>query len=55
MYHLQQLAALVSKDAPHEYVSSPKLVELAVDEEKRLCLSGDASSLRMVGGKLSFD
>jgi hypothetical protein len=35
MYFLQQLAALISEDAPHEYADSPTLVELAVDEEKK--------------------
>jgi hypothetical protein len=34
MYLLQQLAALIPEDAPHEYASSPVLVEFAVDENK---------------------
>jgi hypothetical protein len=33
-YFLQQLAALISEDAPHEYVDSPTLVELAVYEDE---------------------
>jgi hypothetical protein len=52
MYFLQQLAALISEDAPHEYADSPTLVELAVDEDERVCSAGDASSLHLVGGKL---
>jgi hypothetical protein len=55
MYLLQQLAALVSEDAPHEYPGSPTLVELAIDEDERFCSAGDASSLRLVGGELSLD
>jgi hypothetical protein len=55
MYLLQQLAALVSEDAPHEYADSTTLVELAVDEDERFCSAGDASSLRLVGGELPLD
>jgi hypothetical protein len=55
MYLLQQLAALVSEDAPHEYADNTTLVELAVDEDERFCSAGDASSLRLVGGELPLD
>jgi hypothetical protein len=55
MYLSWQLTTLVSKDALHEYASCPSLVELAVDEDECLCSLGNASSLRMVGGELSFD
>jgi hypothetical protein len=50
MYLLQQLAALISEDAPHEYVGCPTLVELTVNEDKCFCSAGDASSLCLVGG-----
>jgi hypothetical protein len=49
MYLLQQLAALNSEDALHEYASCPTLVELAVDEYESFCSAGDASSLCLVG------
>jgi hypothetical protein len=52
MYLLQQLATLISKDAPHEYAGSPTLVELTVDEDGHFCSVGDASSLHLVGGEL---
>jgi hypothetical protein len=55
MYLLQQLAALIPKDAPHEYVGCPTLVELAIDEDERFCSAGDALSLRLVGGGGSLD
>jgi hypothetical protein len=55
MYFLQQLAALISKDALHEYAGSPALVELAVDEDESFRSAGDAPSFHLVGGKLSFD
>jgi hypothetical protein len=50
MYLLQQLAALIPKDALHEYVGCPTLVELAIYEDERFCSAGDALSLRLVGG-----
>jgi hypothetical protein len=50
MYLLQQLAALISEDAPHEYAGSPMLVEFAVDEDERFSSADDASSLHLVGG-----
>jgi hypothetical protein len=50
MYLLQQLTTLVSEDALHEYISSPTLVELVVDEDERFCSAGDVSSLYLVGG-----
>jgi hypothetical protein len=45
MYFLQQLAALIPEDAPHEYASRPALVEFTVD----------ASGFRLVGGELPLD
>jgi hypothetical protein len=51
----QQLAALVSKDAPHECASSSSLVELTLDEDECLCSPRDASSLHLVRGQLPFD
>jgi hypothetical protein len=55
MYLLQQLAALIPEDAPHEYVGSPELVKFAVDEDEHFRSAGDASSLRLVGGELPLD
>jgi hypothetical protein len=55
MYLLQQLAALISEDAPLEYAGCPMFVELDVDEDERFCSAGNASSLRLVGGVLSLD
>jgi hypothetical protein len=55
MYLLQQLAALIFKDAPHEYVGSLALVELAVDEDKSFCSAGDAPGFRLVGRKLPLN
>jgi hypothetical protein len=50
MYLLQQLTALISEDASHEYAGCPTLVELAVDEYESFCSAGDMWSLRLVGG-----
>jgi hypothetical protein len=55
MYLLQQLAALISVDAPHEYAGSPALVKLAVDEDKSFCPAGDAPGFRLVGRELPLD
>jgi hypothetical protein len=55
IYHLQQLVALISEDAPHEYVGSPTLVEFVVDEDERFSSAGDASSLHLVGGKFPLN
>jgi hypothetical protein len=55
MYFLQQLAALISEDAPHEYASRPALVELAVDEDKSFWSVGDALGFRLVGRELPLD
>jgi hypothetical protein len=54
MYLLQQLAALISEDALHEYAGCPTLVELTVDEDESFCSTGDVSSLHLVGGGGSF-
>jgi hypothetical protein len=55
MYLLQQLAALIPEDAPHEYVGSPALVELAVDEDESFCSTGDTPGFRLVGRELPLD
>jgi hypothetical protein len=55
MYFLQQLAALIFEDAPHEYAGSPALVELAVDEDKSFCSAGDAPGFRLIGRELPLD
>jgi hypothetical protein len=55
VYFLQQLAALIPEDAPHEYAGSPALVEFAVDEDKSLRSAGDAPGLCLVGGELPLD
>jgi hypothetical protein len=55
MYLLQQLAALIPEDAPHEYAGSPVLVELAVDEDESLRSTGNAPSFRLVERELSLD
>jgi hypothetical protein len=55
MYFLQQLAALISEDAPHEYAGCPTLVEFAVDEDESFRSAGDASGFRLVGGELPLD
>jgi hypothetical protein len=34
MYLFQQLTTLIPEDAPHEYASSPALVEFVVDEDE---------------------
>jgi hypothetical protein len=54
MYFLQQLAALIPEDAPHEYTGSPTLVEF-IDENESFRSAGDASGLRLVGGELPLD
>jgi hypothetical protein len=55
MYFLQQLATLISEDAPHEYAGSPVLVELVVDEDKSFCSAGDAPGFHLVGKELPLD
>jgi hypothetical protein len=55
VYLLQQLTALVSKDAPHEYASYSPLVELTLDKDERLRSARDVSSLHLVGGELSLN
>jgi hypothetical protein len=50
MYFLQQLAALIPEDAPHEYAGSPALVEFTVDENESFCSSGNSLGFRLVGG-----
>jgi hypothetical protein len=55
MYLLQQLVALITEDAPHEYAGSPTLVKFAVDEDEHFCSASDAPSFRLVGGELPLD
>jgi hypothetical protein len=52
---LQQLAALIAEDTPHEYVGIPVLVKLAVDEDKCFGSSGDAPGFCLVGRELPLD
>jgi hypothetical protein len=52
---LQQLAALIPGDTPHEYVGGPALVKLAVDEDKCFSSSDEAPSFRLVGRELPLD
>jgi hypothetical protein len=55
VYLLQQLAALISGNAPHEYVGRPALVEFAVDEDESFRSAGDALDFCLVGRELSLD
>jgi hypothetical protein len=55
MYFLQQLAALIPEDGPHEYADSPALVELTVDEDESFCSAGDSPGFRLFGGELPLD
>jgi hypothetical protein len=55
MYFLQQLAALIPEDAPHEYACRPTLVELTVDEDESFCSAGDAPGFCLVGRELPLD
>jgi hypothetical protein len=55
MYFLQQLAALILVDAPHEYAGSPALLEFAVDEDESFRSAGVASGFRLVGRELPLD
>jgi hypothetical protein len=55
MYLLQQLTALISEDAPHEYAGSPVLVKLTIDEDKSFCSAGDVPGFRLVGRELPLD
>jgi hypothetical protein len=55
VYLLQQLAALISGNAPHEYVGRPTLVELAVDDDESFRAAGDVPGFCLVGRELPFD
>jgi hypothetical protein len=55
MYFLQQLAALIPEEAPHEYAGCPALVEFAVNEDESFRSAGDALGFRLVGGELPLD
>jgi hypothetical protein len=55
VYLLQQLVALISGNAPHEYAGRPALVEFAVDEDESFRLAGDAPGFCLVGRELPLD
>jgi hypothetical protein len=55
VYLLQQLVALISGNAPHEYVGRPTLVELAVDDDESFRAAGDVPGFCLVGRELPFD
>jgi hypothetical protein len=55
VYLLQQLAALISGNAPHEYVGRPALVELAVDDDESFREARDAQGFCLVGRELPLD
>jgi hypothetical protein len=55
MYFLQQLTTLIAEDAPHEYTSSPVLVEFTVDENESFCSVDDSPGFHLVGWELPLD
>jgi hypothetical protein len=55
VYFLQQLAALIPGDTPHEYAGHPTLVELAVNEDKCFGSAGNAPGLGLVGREFPLD
>jgi hypothetical protein len=55
VYLLQQLEALISRNAPHEYVDRPALVELAVDDDESFRAAGDAPGFCLVVRELPID
>jgi hypothetical protein len=55
VYLLQQLLTLISGNAPHEYVSRPALIELAVDDDESFPTAGNASGFFLVGRELPLD
>jgi hypothetical protein len=55
MYFLQQITALIPKDALHEYAGSLALVELTVVEDETFRSAGDAPGFRLVGRELPLD
>jgi hypothetical protein len=52
---LQQLSALISENALHEYAGRPALVEFAVDEDESFRLVGNAPGFCLVGRELPLD
>jgi hypothetical protein len=52
---LQQLAALISENAPHEYAGCPTFVELTVDDDESFHAAGDAPGFCLVGRELPLD
>jgi hypothetical protein len=55
VYLFQQLAALISGNAPHEYVGRPMLVELAVDDDESFRAASDAPGFCLVRRELPLD
>jgi hypothetical protein len=55
VYLLQQPAALISGNAPHEYAGRLVLVELTVDDDKSFRAVGDAPGFFLVGRELPLD
>jgi hypothetical protein len=55
VYLLQQLAALISGNAPHEYAGRPVLVKLVVDDDESFQVAGDAPGFCFVGRELPLD
>jgi hypothetical protein len=53
VYLLEQLAALIFGNAPHEYAGRPALVEFAVDEDKSFRSAGDAPGFCLVPSGLA--
>jgi hypothetical protein len=55
VYFLQQLAALIPGDTPHEYAGRPTLVKLAINEDECIGSAGYALGLGLVGRELPLD
>jgi hypothetical protein len=55
VYLLQQLAASISGNAPHEYAGRPALVELTVDDDESFRVAGDVSVFYLVRRELPLD
>jgi hypothetical protein len=55
VYLLQHLVALTSRNAPHEYVGRPALVELAVDDDESFHTAGDAPGFCLFGREPPLD
>jgi hypothetical protein len=55
VYLLQQLATLISGNAPHKYASRPALVELAVNDDESFRAAGDAPGFCLVRRELPLN